>query len=213
MLQLPTTHSNKHNCPIKHPEEEELEVKLQNSIMGTSSSEKLSPIKNLLSPIIQTTKVCIQHACGMGDWEITYERLSELAVDDPVSCAEYGKKHGLLDQPIWKRLKQFAKTCKRLVRAIKRSRIFQVRASMRYQYGFEVPKDFKDALRIDKENGNTKWQHAIDQALDQIKERKVFQDLGPATWGRGMLQNAPKTHQKIKEHLVFAVRPDGCHKA
>ena len=29
--------------------------------------------------------------------EVTYERLSELAADDPVSCAEYGKKHGLLN--------------------------------------------------------------------------------------------------------------------
>ena len=34
------------------------------------------------------------------EWEngnVTYERLSELAADDPVSCAEFGKKHGLLE--------------------------------------------------------------------------------------------------------------------
>ena len=30
------------------------------------------------------------------------------------------------------------------------------------------------AHRIDKENGNTKWQDAIDIDLDQIKEYKVF---------------------------------------
>ena len=53
-------------------------------------------------------------------WVITYERLSVSAADDRVSCAEYGKKHGLLDQPGWRRLKRFAKTSKRPIRAIKR---------------------------------------------------------------------------------------------
>ena len=49
--------------------------------------------------------------------EIAYERLSELGADDPVCCAEYGKKHGLLDQLGWKKLYRFAS--KRLIRAIK----------------------------------------------------------------------------------------------
>ena len=108
---------------------------------------------------------------------------------------------------------QICKTSKSLIRAIKRSRIHQVRASIRYKYGFEVPKDYKDALRIDKENDNTKWQDAIDLELDQIKEYKVFQHLEPATWERAKLQNTPKNHEKIKIHLVLAVKHAGCHKA
>ena len=32
-------------------------------------------------------------------------------------------------------------------------------------FGFEVPKDHADALRLDKENGNAKWQEAIDREL------------------------------------------------
>ena len=34
------------------------------------------------------------------------------------------------------------------------------------EYGFEVQKNYKDALRIDKENSNTRWQDAIDLELD-----------------------------------------------
>ena len=41
-----------------------------------------------------------------------------------------------------------------------------------------VLKFYKDALTIDKENSNSKWQDAIDLEIDQIKEYEVFQDLG-----------------------------------
>ena len=62
------------------------------------------------------------------------------------------------------------------------SRLHLVRASIWYQYGFEVLRDYKDALRIDKQNGNSKWQEAIDLELDQIKEYQVFKDMGPTSW-------------------------------
>ena len=65
-----------------------------------------------------------------------------------------------LTQQDGKHLKRYAKTSKRLIRAVKQSRIRQVRASARYQHGFQVPRDYNDAMRLDKENGNTQWQDA-----------------------------------------------------
>ena len=85
--------------------------------------------------------------------EVTYETLTQMSMDDPVSCAVFGKKHNLLDKSGWKRLRRFTKTSERLIRAIKQSRLHQVRAAIWYQYGFEVSRDYKDALRIDK----AKW--------------------------------------------------------
>ena len=41
--------------------------------------------------------------------ETTYEPLSIIAADDPVSCAVYAKKNGLLDTPGWRRFKTLAK--------------------------------------------------------------------------------------------------------
>ena len=90
----------------------------KNWLMGTSSSEKSRPSKDLFTLTIKTTNHV--HITGLYLW---------LDADDPVSCAEYGKKHGLLDQPGWGRLKRFPKISMRLIRAI--SRIDQVRASMR----------------------------------------------------------------------------------
>ena len=147
----------------------------------------------------------------MVEWEsgeVTYEPLTLISKDDPITCAVYAKKHDLLDTTGWKHLKRYAKTSKRLIRAVKQSRIRQVRASARYQHGFQVPKDYNDAMRLDKENGNTHWQDAMDLELTQIHEYKVFKDTGKAQFHNGKVVK-PDGFQKIRVHFVYAVKHDG----
>ena len=58
----------------------------------------------------------------MVEWEsgeVTYEPLTLISKDDPITCAVYAKKHDLLDTTGWKHLKRYAKTSKRLIRAVK----------------------------------------------------------------------------------------------
>ena len=151
----------------------------------------------------------------MVEWEygeVTYEPLTLISKDDPITCAIYAKKHDLLDTTGWKHLKRYAKTSKRLIRAVKQSRIRQVRASARYQHGFQVPKDYNDAMRLDKENGNTHWQDAMDLELTQIHEYKVFKDTGKAKFHNGKVVT-PDGFQKIRVHFVYAVKHDGRFKA
>ena len=151
----------------------------------------------------------------MVEWEsgeVTYEPLTLISKDDPITCAVYAKKHDLLDTTGWKHLKRYAKTSKRLIRAVKQSRIRQVRASARYQHGFQVPKDYNDAMRLDKENGKTHWQDAMDLELTQIHEYKVFKDTGKAKFHNGKVVT-PDGFQKIRVHFVYAVKHDGRFKA
>ena len=151
----------------------------------------------------------------MVEWEsgeVTYEPLTLISKDDPITCAVYAKKHDLLDTTGWKHLKRYAKTSKRLIRAVKQSRIRQVRASARYQHGFQVPKDYNDAMRLDKENGNTHWQDAMDLELTQIHEYKVFKDTGKAKFHNGKVVT-PDGFQKIRVHFIYAVKHDGRFKA
>ena len=144
--------------------------------------------------------------------EVTYEPLTLISKDDPITCAVYAKKHDLLDTTGWKQLKRYAKTSKRLIRAVKQSRIRQVRASARYQHGFQVPKDYNDAIRLDKENSNTHWQDAMDLELTQIHEYKVLKDTGKAQFHNGKAVT-PDGFQKIRAHFVYAVKHDGRFKA
>ena len=154
----------------------------------------------------------------MVEWEtgeVSDEPLSLIAADDPVTCAEYAKKHDLLHLDGWKRLKQIDKNQKQLTRAINQSKIRQVRRSAVYQFGFLIPKDYKQALQLDEQNGNSKWYDATKLEMNQINEYKVFQDHGKAQYDpkSRKVSNAPNGYQKNRVHLIFAVIHDGRHKA
>ena len=141
--------------------------------------------------------VMVEWECG----EVTYEPLALISKDDPITCAVYAKKHDLLDTTGWNHPKRHAKIPNRLIRADKQSWIRQVRASARYQHGFQVPKDYNDAIRLDKENSNTHWQDAMNLELTG----KVQFNNGKAV--------TPDGFQKIRVHFVYAVKHDGRFKA
>ena len=154
----------------------------------------------------------------MVDWEteeITEEPLSLIAADAPVTCATYAKKHDHLHLDSWKRLKHIAKNQKQLTRAINQSKIRQVRRSAVYQFGFLIPKDYKQAVQLDEQNSNSKWYDATKLEMDQINEYKVFQDHEKAKIDpkSRKVSNAPDGYQKNRVHLIFSVQHDGRHKA
>ena len=64
----------------------------------------------------------------------------------------------------------------------------------------------KDALRIDKANGNTLWQDAIAKELGQINNYKVFRKLEDD-------DVLPVGYKKIPYHIVFDVKLDFRRKA
>ena len=76
----------------------------------------------------------------------------------------------------------------------------------KFKYGFEIPRNFKHAVEIDKWNGNTLWQDATKLELDSMAAYDVFKDLG---------HNAapPPKYKKIRVHLIYDVKHDGRHKA
>ena len=111
------------------PRREQMLKKIQTH---SSSLEILLHTKAHLSQLTLTT-VMVEWESG----EVTYEPLTLISKDDPITCAVYAKKHDLLVTPGWKHLKRYAKTSKRLIRAVKQSRIRQVRAPGRYQHSFK----------------------------------------------------------------------------
>ena len=90
-----------------------------------------------------------------------------------------------------------------------------MRRSAAYQFGFLIPKDYRQALQLDEQNGNSKWYDTTKLEMDQINEYKVFQDHGKAQIDPNSrkVSNAPDGYQKIRVHLIFAVKHDGRHKA
>jgi Reverse transcriptase (RNA-dependent DNA polymerase) len=147
----------------------------------------------------------------MIEWEtgeVTSEPLSVIAADDPVTCAIYAKENNLLDLPGWKRFKSIAKRQKKFTRMVNQAKLRSYNTAPKYKYGYEVPRDYSHALRIDAKNGNTRWADAVKLEFLQIDEYETFQDLGHMSKA-----TPPSGHKKIRVHLVFDVKHDGRHKA
>ena len=145
----------------------------------------------------------------MVEWEtgeISHEPLSLIATDDPVSCAIYAKDKGLLNEPGWKRFKSIAKRQKQFFRRINQAKLRSYKRTKKYMYGYEVPHSYDDAVRLDKEAGNTKWQDSTKLEMQQLDEYDTFEDMGKGT-------PIPSGYKKIRVHLIFAVKHDGRFKS
>ena len=45
-------------------------------------------------------------------------------------------------------------------------------------YGYQVPKDYKEALLLDEQNGNTRWADCTNLEMQQLQDYRVFIDKG-----------------------------------
>ena len=143
--------------------------------------------------------------------EITFEPLS-IAADDPVTCAAYAKQNDLLALEGWHRFRSLAKKDKVLARAIKQSKIRQVRRSQIYMFGYLIPRNYVEAMQFDCKN--CKWYDAIKLEMESMLEYKVFKKWDKVILDKHQkVMNPPKGYHRIKAHLVFAVKFDGRHKA
>ena len=140
------------------------------------------------------------------DGSRTYEPLHIIGADCPVVCAEYAERNGLLEAPGWKRFRNIAKNKKKMRRMLNQAKLQSFRRTPVYQFGFKVPRTPQEAIAIDKENGNTRWQDAMALEMSQLQEYQTFTSLG---------KNAkpPDGYKRIRVHFVFAVKHDGRHKA
>ena len=102
--------------------------------------------------------------------EVTFDPLSVIATDDPVTCAAYPKQN-----VPWKD-GEGSGTLPREIKslAIKQNKIRQVRRSQTYMFGHLIPRNYLETMQFDKENKNSKWYDATKLKMESIQEYKVF---------------------------------------
>jgi hypothetical protein len=140
--------------------------------------------------------------------EITTEPVLVIAADDPMTCAVYAREHDLLDVEGWKHFQNLAKHKKHFLCLVKQAKMKSYCQSLKYKFGYRIPKDYEEALKLDELNQNTKWEDATITEMSQLKEYECFIDAG--IYGQ---DKPPDGHKKIRAHLVFDVKHDGRHKA
>ena len=114
-------------------------------------------------------------------WEtgaVSTECLETLYKDIPVDLAIYAKENDLLEEEGWKRLKRLANRSTLTERLVKQAKLKSFRISPQYKYGFKVPRNFKEAEKLDKKKDNTKWMDSNKLEHEQLDNYNVFIDKG-----------------------------------
>jgi hypothetical protein len=52
------------------------------------------------------------------------------------------------------------------------------RQSLKYKFGYRIPKDYEEALKLDELNQNTKWEDATVTEMSQLKEYECSINAG-----------------------------------
>jgi hypothetical protein len=146
---------------------------------------------------------------GEVQWEDgaeSYEPLSVLKKDDPITCAIYAKEHNLLDTPGWKSLKRIATRTKLYNRMVKQSKMSSRRNGPIYKFGVRIPRNKAEARKLDEEAGNHKWQEAEAAELQQLNDYDTFID-------KGVLKRPPRDYKFIRVHFIYDCKHDLRRKA
>jgi hypothetical protein len=139
-----------------------------------------------------------QLCCQWKDGSTSWESLADLKESHPIETAEYAVTKGLDHEPAFnwwvphvlrKRDQIISLVRRRTTRYLKRTN----------KFGIEFPKTVKEALALDRKNGNTLWADAIAKEMREVRIAfNILPDGG----------SAPIGYQKIPCHMVFDVKKE-----
>ncbi len=127
------------------------------------------------------------------DRSTSWERLVDVKESYPTEVAEYTITHNIHEEPAfawW--VHKTIKMRDRVIVAIK-----QRRNKMNKKFGIKIPRTWEEAVRFDKENGDTQWQDAIRTEMSKV--RIAFKILGDD-------EKVPPGYQQIRCHIIFDIK-------
>jgi hypothetical protein len=115
--------------------------------------------------------------------------------DLPYEAAQYANEQDLLGHMAFKKWAPYVlRKANRFIRLAKKRK-----KDNRYKFGIRVPRNVKEALELDKENGNMLWRDAIAAEIGTLNKMCVFNVLE-----RG--QRAPDGYKMIPMWIIFDVK-------
>ena len=140
-------------------------------------------------------KLCAKWKNGTTTWE----RLINLKQLYPLELVEYAIAQGIDKTPAFAWWMPYVLRKRKRILAAVRSHYHK----QTHKFGFKIPKTVKQALEIDKEDGNTLWQDAIVKEMANVKVAfKILPDGSKEQVG----------HQYMDCHLVYKIKLDGFHR-
>jgi hypothetical protein len=136
-----------------------------------------------------------QVCCQWKDGSTSWENLADLKESHPLETAEYAVTQGIDHKPAfnwW--VPHVLKKRDRIISLVHKQTTCYLK---RTHFGIEVPKTVKEALDLDRKNGNTLWADAI---AKEMKEVCITFNILPNG------HSAPIGYQKIPCHMIFDVK-------
>jgi hypothetical protein len=133
--------------------------------------------------------LCVEWKDGTTRWGC----LTDLKESNPIEVAEYAAANSLFDTPAffwW--APHVLKKRTRIITAV--TKHYHKRT---HKFGIEVPKNWDDCMRPDKENDNTLWQDTMRKEMKNV--RIAFKILNGE-------ESVPPTYQEIPCHMIFYVK-------
>jgi hypothetical protein len=118
-----------------------------------------------------------------------------LSLINPKPIISFARNNNLLDKLPFCHLTQYCRSNT----AVDIARLHNVSASpagIKYNFGIQVPKGIKNAIDLDKKNGNKLWQEDIKTEIKQSTDYQTFIVLDSG-------EDIPTGYQKIPYHMVL----------
>ena len=126
--------------------------------------------------------------------------MDDLRLHDPMSLIKYGEQHHLTKKPGWEWITPYLPKEEELQQMVNRLAASK-REGPHYKFGVRVPNSVKEALELDKENGNTLWFEAIETELKQICDYDTLHVVENDITLPG--------YKGIPYHIIFDMKFDG----
>ena len=140
----------------------------------------------------QTTRgweLCVQWADGSTDWV----KLKDLKHSYPLQLADYATNNNIADEAAFAWWVPYTKKKRKAIISKIKSKYWQ----RSHKYGIRVPKSVKEALEIDKEEGNNVWRNSIEEEMKKIKN--AFKEYNGNV-------NDLVGYQQITTHMIFDIK-------
>jgi hypothetical protein len=145
---------------------------------------------------LKHSAVLWQLCCQWKDGSTSWENLADLKGTHPIETAKYAKILGIDHEPAfnwW--VPHVLRKRDRIISLVQKQNPCYLKET--HKFDIELPKTVKEALELDKKNGNTFWADAIAKEMKDISVAfKILLDG----------QSAPIGYQKIPCHMIFDIK-------
>ena len=180
--------------------DEIVDIRKHDGVAIPKGSKGFTSMSGRMKPII-TTKgwdFLIKWKDGSTNWL----PLSVVKESFPIQCAEFVHARNMQTEPAffwWSPL-----VLKKRKKIINKVKTYRAHCKGNMKYGILIPRNTKEALQFDRDNGNTFWSDAIQKEM--VNSKIAFEILAKG-------EKPPPGYKKIRCHLNFEVKIDLRRKA